>query len=94
MKKKVLGSMAVLLVCAVIGTPAFAQFPAASSKVPIAPTGPAPGAGSSKVWVNDSTKVYHCPTDKLYGHTKKGRYMTESEAKAKGFRADHGKACH
>lgn len=53
----------------------------------------APGGGAGKVWVNTRSNVYHCSTDKYYGKTKKGEYLSESEAKAKGARPDHGKSC-
>ena len=53
----------------------------------------AAGAGADKVWVNPASKVYHCPGTKYYGTTKKGSYMTESEATAAGNHADHKKIC-
>ncbi len=53
----------------------------------------AAGGGPDKVWVNTESKVYHCSGDRWYGKTKQGEYMTEAEATAKGFRADHNKAC-
>ena len=68
-----------------------AAAPAQKANVPAATA--APGGGAGQVWVNGSSKVYHCSTDRWYGKTKHGSYMSESEAIAQGNRADHGKAC-
>jgi len=38
------------------------------------------------VWVNTDSKVYH-KSGRWYGKTKSGKFMTENEAKAAGYRA-------
>lgn len=38
------------------------------------------------VWVNTSTKVYH-KEGAFYGTTKKGKFMTEDDAKKAGYKA-------
>jgi hypothetical protein len=49
---------------------------------------PAPGGGPGMVWVNTETHVYHKEGSRWYGHTKKGKYVTESEAIKEGARED------
>ena len=39
------------------------------------------------VWVNLNTKVYHQAGASQYGTTKHGKFMTEADAKAAGYRA-------
>lgn len=51
-----------------------------------AATATPPPAGSGMVWANPETKVYHREGDRWYGKTKHGKYMTEGEAQAEGYR--------
>jgi hypothetical protein len=41
---------------------------------------------SGKVWVNLDSKVYH-KGGRWYGKTKTGKFMSEDEAKAAGYKA-------
>ena len=67
---------------------------AATGRAASAPlTTAAAGGGAGKVWVNLKSNTYHCQSDRFYGKTKDGTYMSEADAKAKGAHADHGKAC-
>ena len=43
--------------------------------------------GSTVVWVNGHSHIYHFPGTRDYGNTKRGAYMCEADAQASGNRA-------
>jgi len=72
--------------------------PASSSATPAAPQTTTKAAAakptsqeiaaakaSGKVWVNTESGVYH-KSGRWYGKTKAGKFMTEAEAKAAGYK--------
>jgi competence protein ComEA len=80
--------------------PASAPAPAASAPAPAAaPASSAPASsakgstaaqgspGNGMVWVNTDSGVYHKEGSRYYGKTKAGKYMTEADAIAAGYRA-------
>jgi hypothetical protein len=78
---------------ATAAAPAAAPAAATKSAKPTASGAAAAGGGPGMVWVNKGTKTYHCSTDKWYGKTKNGAYLSETDAKTQGFHAAHGKVC-
>jgi hypothetical protein len=68
-----------------------APAPTKTAKPASAPPPSAADIASAKakglVWANLNSKIYHYPTDSTYGNTKNGKFMTEADAKAAGYRA-------
>jgi hypothetical protein len=71
--------------------PATSPAPAKAAKPAPAPPPSAAEIADAKtkgmVWANLNSKIYHYATDSTYGTTKNGKFMTEADAKAAGFRA-------
>ncbi len=70
--------------------PAQAAVAPPSSAIPSKPQSP---ADAIKVWVNVSSKVYHCPGSEWYGKTQSGKYMSQADAIAMGARPAYSKPC-
>lgn len=51
------------------------------------------GQAGDTVWVNARSQVYHCRGTEFFGRTTRGEYLLESEAIARGNRANGGRRC-
>lgn len=66
---------------------------APASKVP-APASRTTGRPDAKVWANTKSKIYHCSNSALYGKTEEGKFMTQQQALAAGYRPARKVFCH
>jgi hypothetical protein len=48
---------------------------------------------SGEVWINTESGLYHCPDSRLYGHTRRGLFLPETDARARGYRPAARRAC-
>ena len=80
-----LGLVSIAAAQLLFAVPALAQ---AAAKTPAPPK-----TLQTRVWVNSSTKVYHCPGSEYYGKTQNGEFMEEAQARGYGNRAVGGRAC-
>ena len=58
-----------------------------------APLPMATNAALRMVWVNTESGIYHCPNTANWGATRRGRYLTESDATVAGHKPAAGKSC-
>ena len=54
---------------------------------------PAADTADVRVWLNTSSRIYHCPGSAVYGTTARGEYLPESAARARGARPAGGRPC-
>ena len=51
------------------------------------------GRPDAQVWANIKSKIYHCHGSALFGKTLKGKYMTQQQALAAGYRPARNEYC-
>jgi hypothetical protein len=79
---KVVRFLQILLVVLLCSIPATRAQEVPASSRPLM----AQAAESRLVWVNTATGIYHYPDTRWYGKTKQGKFMSEAEARAQGYR--------
>jgi hypothetical protein len=61
------------------------------------PSAPAPRVAADtstvRVWLNATSRIYHCPGSDQYGRTESGSYMSEAAARRAGARPRGGRPC-
>ena len=67
--------------------------PVVQAKQPPAPTAVRAENPAVKVWVNTGSGTYHCPGTRWYGKTHAGEFMTQKQARDKGYRPAANRAC-
>jgi len=53
----------------------------------------APAHARTKVWIDATAGVYHCPGSSHYGTGQRGKVASEGAAIEQGYRAAQGQAC-
>ena len=76
-----------LLSLLLIGFLFFSPAPRTLSGQSVSGTLVAQASQSREVWVNTRSGIYHYRGSHWYGNTKSGKYMSEAQAKASGYRA-------
>jgi hypothetical protein len=79
----------ILLVALLFGVPTLRAQEASTSTGPLI----AQSSESRLVWVNTATGIYHYSATRWYGKTKQGEFMSEEEARAKGYRLARNGQC-
>jgi hypothetical protein len=89
LRRLALTTMMTAMIAAAIAQPALAAGQGSGSDQPATPASVVPPQQPPQaglVWAYLPTKAFHRATSRYYGKTANGQWMTEADAKAKGFR--------
>ena len=68
----------------------YSRHPLTGADVPFTVPAASSSAAGAQVWVNLGSGKYFEPGSKYYGHTKRGQYLSEADAKKQGYVAARG----